>query len=235
VEANLDQLKDRMARAKADLGVCFDGDADRLITVDEKGKTVPADLVTALLARCFLSTAPGSVVVYDLRSSRVVAEEVRDAGGVPRRERCGHAFIKKMLADTKGVFAGEVSGHYYFRDNFYCDSGMIAITHILNILTATGKTMSELIAPLKRYSGSGELNFANDDPHGTVKRVAAAYSTGEIDYLDGVTVQYEDWWFNVRPSNTEPLLRLNMEAASEDLLAKKLAEVQPLLGSRVED
>jgi phosphomannomutase len=234
VEANLDQLKDRMSRAKADLGVCFDGDADRLITVDEQGNTVAADLITGLLARKFLATSPGSVVVYDLRSSRVVAEEVREAGGVPRRERCGHAFIKKMLADTKGVFAGEVSGHYYFRDNFYCDSGMVAFAEILNLLAETGQPISELIAPLRRYAGSGERNFRNDDPRGTIKRLAAQFSDGEIDYLDGVTVQYSDWWFNVRPSNTEPLLRLNLEAANPDLLGRKLAELCPMLGTALE-
>jgi phosphomannomutase len=234
VEANLDQLKDRMSRSKADLGVCFDGDADRLICVDEKGRTIPADLMTALLARTFLTRVPGSVVVYDLRSSRVVAEEVRDAGGIPRRERCGHAFIKKMLADTKGIFGGEVSGHYYFRENFFCDSGMIAFAEIVNTLTTTGKPISELIAPLRRYFGSGELNFTNDDPRGTIKRLAAQHSDGEIDYLDGVTVQYRDWWFNVRPSNTEPLLRLNVEAASEELLKKKVAELSQILGANAE-
>ncbi|MBI4578896.1 MAG: phosphomannomutase/phosphoglucomutase [Planctomycetes bacterium] len=236
VEANLAQLKDRMGRSKADLGVCFDGDADRLITVDEKGRTIPADLITALLARTFLGRSAGSVVVYDLRSSRAVAEEVRDAGGVPRRERCGHAFIKKMLADTKGIFAGEVSGQYYFRDNFYCDSGMIAFAEVLNLLAATGKPIGELVAPLRRYAGSGEINFLNDDTHGTLKWLAAQHSDGEIDYLDGVTVQYHDWWFNVRPSNTEPrLLRLNVEAADERLLARRLAELSAMLGSRVEE
>jgi len=235
VEANLDQLKDRMSRAKADLGVCFDGDADRLITVDERGNTIPADLITALLARKFLQQSPGSVVVYDLRSSRVVAEEVREAGGVPRRERCGHAFIKKVLADSKGLFGGEVSGHYYFRDNFFCDSGMIAFAEIINLLAETALPISELVAPLRRYAKSGERNFRNDDPRGTIKRLAARYSDAEIDYLDGVTVQYKDWWFNVRPSNTEPFLRLNVEAANSDLLASKLAELCPMLGTPVED
>ena len=233
VEANLDQLKDRMSRSKADLGVCFDGDADRLICVDEKSRTIPADIMTALLARTFLARSPGSVVVYDLRSSRVVAEEVRDAGGIPRRERCGHAFIKKVLADTKGVFAGEVSGHYYFRENFFCYYGMIAFAEIVNVLASTGQPIGELIAPLKRYAGSGELNFANDDPRGTIKRLAARYSNGEVDYLDGVTVQYADWWFNVRSSNTEPLLRLNVEAAGEELLKKKIEELRPLLGTQM--
>ena len=233
VEANLAQLRDRMSRSRADLGVCFDGDGDRLITLDEKGSMVPGDLLTALLARKFLAESAGSVVVYDLRSSRAVVEEIRSAGGIPRRERCGHAFIKKMLADSKGVFAGEVSGHYYFRDNFYCDSGMIAFAEVLNLLTQAGKPMSEWIAPLRKYASTGERNFTNDDPKGTIKRLAVQYSDGEIDYLDGITVQYADWWFNVRPGSTEPLLRLNLEAASEELLTQKLAELCPLLGTSV--
>jgi phosphomannomutase len=131
------------------------------------------------------------------------------------------------------VFGGEVTGHYYFRDNFYCDSGMIAFAEILNQLTTSGKPMSELIAPLRRYVSSGEQNFKNDDSQGTIKRLAAKYSDGEIDYLDGVTVQYKDWWFNVRPSNTEPLLRLNIEAAGEELLSSKLGELCPLLGQKM--
>jgi len=234
VSANLEQMRDRVLRSKADFGVCFDGDADRLILADERAQIVPADLMTALMARHFLARVPGSVVVYDLRCSRVVAETVREAGGIPRRERCGHSFIKKMLADTRGVFGGEVSGHYYFRDNYFCDSGVIAFTEILNILAGSDQPLSELIAPLRRYAGSGERNFRSGDTAGTLRRLAERYRDAEVDYLDGITVQYPDWWFNVRPSNTEPLLRLNVEAATEALLAEKLRELYPLLGTPVE-
>lgn len=235
VRSNLDQLIDRMKRSKADIGVCFDGDADRIVAVDEKVRVVPADLMTALMARSMLGRSAGSVVVYDLRCSRVVPEEIRDAGGTPRRERCGHAFIKKMLADTKGVFGGELSGHYYFRDNAYCDSGMIAFVEMLNLLSSTGKPLSELIAPLRRYAQSGELNFRHEDPREAIKQIAGKHRGAEIDYLDGITVQYPDWWFNVRASNTEPLLRLNAEAADEAMLEKKLKDLHPLLGEPVEE
>lgn len=233
VEANLAQLKDRVIRSKAHLGVCFDGDADRCIFVDAQGQAAPADLVTVLLARRWLEEVPGSTVVYDLRSSRVVPEEIARAGGVPRRERCGHPFIRKALADTKGIFGGELSGHYYFRDNWCCDSAMIAFADVLNILTRTGKPLHELVAPLKRHARSGERNFEQDRPEDILDAIARRYEDAEIDFLDGVTVRYRDWWFNVRISNTEPLIRLNAEAADEKLLASKLAELYPLLGKPV--
>jgi len=231
VAANLVQLRDRVIRSKARMGVCFDGDADRCIFVDHKGVVVRSDLVTALLAQRFLKESAASAVVYDLRCSRVVAEEIRKAGGTPRRERCGHTNLKKAMADCKGVFGGELSGHYYFRDNWYCDSAVIAFIEVLNLLTETGKRLAELIAPLNRYAHSGERNFHNDDPQGTIEELARKYADAEIDFLDGITVEYESWWFNVRPSNTEPLLRLNMEAADEAMLNQKLAEICPVLGT----
>jgi len=233
VEANLKQLKQAVKRQNADLGICLDGDADRCMFVDERGETVGCDLMTALLARHFLAENPGAMVVYDLRSSRVVPEEIRAAGGVPRRERVGHAFMKKALADGHGVFGGELSGHFYFRDNFNCDSGAIAFATAVTVIASQSKPLSELIAPLKRYAQSGEINFAVEDKEGKMKEIAEAFADAEIDHLDGVTCQYEDWWCNVRPSNTEPLLRLNLEARDEQLLAEKLAQVEKILGKPV--
>lgn len=232
VEANLAQLRDRMKRTRAAFGVCFDGDADRTIFVDCEGRIVPADLMTALLAGYFLKRSPGSNIVYDLRSSRVVAEEIRKAGGVPRRERAGHAMLKKTMMDAKAVFGGELSGHYYFRDNACCDSGMIAFAHVVNLLIEAGKPLHELIEPLRRYAHSGERSFHNDDKAGTIEKLAQRYKGAEIDRLDGITVQYPDWWFNVRPSNTEPLLRLNVEARDEATLKQKLDELYPLMGKK---
>ncbi len=233
VDANVQQTRDEVLATGADFGVCFDGDADRLMLVDEKAQIVRCDMTTALLAGEFLRREPGSTIVYDLRSSRVVAEEIRAAGGHPRRERVGHAFMKKALAESKGVFGGELSGHFYFKDNFYCDSGMLAFVHVVNVLTSTGKPLSELIAPLKRYAASGERNFENEDKDATITHLAEVFKDGKIDFLDGVTVQYEDWWFNVRKSNTEPLLRLNLEADTPELMNEKVELVGKELGTPV--
>ena len=202
--------------------------------VDESGQIVRCDHITALLARHFLELVPGATIVYDLRSSRVVPEEIRAAGGVPRRERVGHAFMKKAMADAHGVFGGELSGHFYFRDNWFCDSGLLAFVHLLNLLTAEGASLSELVKPLKRYYASGEKNFVNEDQDGTIRMLAERYGDGRVDFLDGVTVEYADWWFNVRKSNTEPLLRLNLEAKTAELLEEKLNELAPLLGRPAE-
>jgi phosphomannomutase len=232
VEKNLDMLKARLEQEKPDLGVCFDGDADRCMFLDETKQLVGCDLITALLARDFLSQPgnEGSAIVYDLRSSRVLAEEVTAAGGSPHRERVGHAFMKKTLAETKAVFGGELSGHFYFRDNFFADSGAIAFARLLSVLSAQDKPLSALIAPLARYSQSGEINFQVDDKDAKIRELAAAYSQGTIDYLDGVTIDMGDWWFNVRKSNTEPLLRLNLEAPSDVIRDQKLADLQKILG-----
>ena len=232
VDANLAMLREDMKRSKPDLGVCFDGDADRCIFLDETGAAIGCDLVTALLARDFLKQPEnkGSTIVYDLRSSRVVPEEVKTAGGVPRRDRVGHAFMKKTLADTKAVFGGELSGHFYFRDNFYADSGAIAFARFLSVLSEHNGPLSSLIKPLQRYAQSGEVNFQVEDKDGKIRELADLYKTGQIDYLDGLTVEFKDWWFNVRKSNTEPLLRLNLEANNRDLMDKKFAELKKVLG-----
>jgi phosphomannomutase len=235
VEENLAMLKQKMAGETCDLGVCFDGDADRCIFLDEKGKTIGCDLITALLARDFLKMPEnkGSAIVYDLRSSHVVPDEVKAAGGIPRRDRVGHAFIKKTLADTKAVFGGELSGHFYFRDNFYADSGAIAFARVLLVLSEQPKTMSQLMAPLHRYSQSGEVNFQVEDKEGKIRELADAYKKGQVDYLDGITVDLGNWWFNVRKSNTEPLLRLNLEAKTPTLEQEKFAELKKILGEPV--
>jgi phosphomannomutase len=211
----------------------MDGDADRCMFVDEKAQTVRCDLMTALMAPHFLAESPGAMVVYDLRSSRVVAEEIRTAGGVPRRERVGHSFMKKALADGHGAFGGELSGHFYFRDNFNCDSGAIAFASAVAVLCESGRPFSELVDPLRRFSHSGEINFEVDDKEAKMAEIAEKFSDAEIDHLDGVSVQYEDWWCNVRPSNTEPLLRLNLEANTPKLMKAKLAEVGSVLGKPV--
>jgi len=234
VPANLAQLRAAVREHHADFGACFDGDADRCVFVDDNADIVRCDLITGLLAAEYLRESPGATVVYDLRSSRIVPELIAQAGGVPRRERVGHVFMKRTLADTNAVFGGELSGHYYFRDFYFCDSGMLAFIAVINTLTRTGRTLSELIEPLNIYASSGERNFENADKEGTCQRLAEQHRDAQVDHLDGVTVQYKDWWFNVRPSNTEPLLRLNMEAANDRLLQQKLAELTPLLGNPVD-
>jgi len=232
-EENLVQLQAAVKEHKADLGICMDGDADRCMFVDETGGIVRCDLMTALLAKHFLAANPGAMVVYDLRSSHAVAEEIKAAGGVPRRERVGHSFMKKALAEGRGVFGGELSGHFYFRDNFNCDSGAIAFATALTMLSDQPATLSELIAPLRRYASSGEINFSVADKDAMLKKLQDTYAKARnIDRLDGVTIEFDDWWFNVRASNTEPLLRLNVEARDRKRLDEKVAELEKMLGKR---
>jgi len=233
VEGNLAEVKAAVKKNKCDFGVCFDGDADRLMMVDEKGKTIGCDLMTALMVPYFLEKEPKSTVVYDLRSSRVVMEEIIKHGGTPRRERVGHAFMKKALRDSHSVFGGELSGHFYYRDNFYADSGMITLVHVINIVSQANVPISELVSPLRRYHSSGEINFEVENKQAKMDEFARRYSDGQVDHLDGVTVGYKDWWFNCRPSNTEPLLRLNIEAKSKEMLDEKLSEITEQLGKPV--
>ncbi|MCL2701096.1 MAG: phosphomannomutase/phosphoglucomutase [Phycisphaerae bacterium] len=234
IAANLAQLQAAVKEHGADFGICLDGDADRCMFVDEAATIVRCDLMTALLAKHFLKDNPGAMVVYDLRSSHAVAEEIKAAGGVPRRERVGHAFMKKALAEGRGVFGGELSGHFYFRDNFNCDSGAIAFATALTVLSGQQAPLSELIAPLRRYASSGEINFSVPDKAAVLKQLQATYAKARsIDHLDGVTVEFDDWWFNVRASNTEPLLRLNLEARDKKRMDEKLAELGKILGKPV--
>ena len=234
LEANLQQTKAAVAEHGADFGVCLDGDADRCVFIDETGKTIRCDLITALLSRHFLAYASGSSVIYDLRSSRAVSEEILAAGGVPRRERVGHSFMKKALADSRGVFGGELSGHFYFRDNYNCDSAAIVLATVVSVISSQGASLGELIRPLDRYSHSGEINFEVQDKDAAMKEITAAFPDAETDRLDGVTCQYPQWWCNVRPSNTEPLLRLTLEAQTPDMMNEKIAQITGILGSPVD-
>jgi phosphomannomutase len=230
-EENLRDLIAAVRREGADLGISFDGDADRAAFVDERGEPVGSDLATALIGGELLRRSPGKAVVYDLRSSRAVAEYIAECGGVPVRERVGHSFIKATLRRHDGVFGGELAGHYYFRANYFADCAILAVVEIVNLLWESEGSMSELVAPLRRYAKSPEVNFEVEDKQGKIEELAERYSGGEIDYLDGITVQYPTWWFNVRPSNTEPYLRLVLEAATEEELANRRAELEALLGT----
>jgi phosphomannomutase len=201
--------------------------------VDEKGDTISCDLMTAMMVPYFLEKNPKSTVVYDLRSSLVVAEEIIKYGGTPRRERVGHAFMKKAMRDSHAIFGGELSGHFYYRDNYYTDSAMITLVHVINIVSQTNKSISNLIKPLRRYNSSGEVNFEVEDKQAKMDELAKRYNDGQIDHLDGVTIRYKDWWFNCRPSNTEPLLRLNLEAKGKKLFDEKFKEITEHLGEPV--
>lgn len=197
---------------------------------------IGSDMTTALLAENFLSMPAnkGAAVVYDLRSSHVVKDVVSALGGQPVRDRVGHAFIKKTMAEKNAVFGGELSGHIYFRDYYYADSAAIAFARVLSILSAQDKPLSQLISRYHKYRQSGEVNFEVEDKDGKIRELADRYKSAQIDYLDGITVELGDWWFNVRKSNTEPLLRLNVEAKDQALLDEKFAELKKVLGKPAE-
>lgn len=234
-EENLRDLERAVREHGADLGVAFDGDADRAAFVDERGEPIGSDLMTGLIGGELLTRAPGSAVLYDLRSSRAVAEYIEEKGGVPVRERVGHSFMKATLRQRNGVFGGELAGHYYFRDHFYADSAILAVVEVLNLLRETGQPLSALVAPLRRYAKSPEINFVVEDKAGAIRRLAERYADAEIDYLDGITIRYPTWWANVRPSNTEPYLRLVLEADTPEELERRRRELEDLLGRPAED
>jgi phosphomannomutase len=238
-EANplkLENLLDLAAAVRqhgADLGVSFDGDADRSAFIDETGEPVGSDLTTALIGGELLSREPGKAVLYDLRSSRAVAEYIREKGGIPVRERVGHSFMKATMRKMDSIFGGELAGHYYFRDTFTADCAILAVVEILNLLWHSGQPLSALVAPLMRYAKTPEINFQVEDKQGKMDALARRYGDAEIDYLDGITIQYPEWWCNVRPSNTEPYLRLVLEAATPELLEEKQRELVGQLGTPV--
>ena len=229
-EANRREIMERVAAEKAQIGMAWDGDADRCFFVDDTGEFVPGDFVTALLGESFVRKFPGSKIVYDVRASRAVRDRVEAAGGTPLMNRVGHAFIKKRMRDEDAVFGGEVSGHFYFRDNWYADNGMIPALLVLELLGREGRKLSELLAPLRsRYFITGEINSKVADVVGALRRIEERYGDGEITKMDGVSVDYPDWHFNVRPSNTEPLLRLNLEAYSQADMVRRRDEVLGLI------
>jgi len=221
----LDELRARVIKEKADLGIAFDGDADRVGFVDETGALIPMDHMTGIIAREVLKSHPGATILYDLRSSKAVKEVIGEAGGVAKECRVGHANIKQQLRDDHAVFAGELSGHYYFLENSYAEAGSLAALMILSVMNETGQSASELARDLKRYSHSGEINSEVKDKDTIIAQLEKKYSDGKISHLDGIKIDFPDWWFNVRPSNTEPLLRLNLEADTEKLMKEKRDEV----------
>ena len=226
---NQRDLKAAVLEHGADVGLAFDGDADRVFLIDERAQDVSGSILTALVAGSMLDKEPGAKVVHNLICSWTVPEVIREHGGVPVRTRVGHSFIKQVMAETGAVFGGEHSGHYYFRENYRADSGLIAAVIALGELSKATVPLSALLQPLRRYSDSGEINSRVDDQRARMDEIAAALSAGRQDRLDGLTVEFDDWWCNVRPSNTEPLLRLNVEARTPELLEEKTAEVLALI------
>lgn len=223
---NLVDLIARVRETGADVGLAFDGDADRVFLIDENGSAVSGSLTTALVAKRILEKKPGSTILHNLICSKSVPEVVAEGGGTAITTQVGHSYIKADMAKTGAAFAGEHSGHYYFADNWRADSGLIASMFILEAMCDTGMKLSELIAPLDRYSASGEINTKVADAQATIEAVSAAYPDAEQSRLDGLTVDFGDWWFNLRASNTEPLLRLNLEANTPEEVEAKVAEVK---------
>ena len=233
---NLKDLQRAVLDVEADVGLAFDGDADRVFLVDNLAQPVSGSVTTAMVAAAILrrqspdAPAADRTVVHNLICSKVVPEIVRELGGTPVRTRVGHSFIKQVMLESGAVFGGEHSGHYYFRDNFRADSGLIASLVVLETLSRADEPLSELRKPFERYAASGEINRRVDDPAAVIERVAASFEGATQDRLDGLTVDLGDWWFNLRPSNTEPMLRLNLEAGDDAACEEHTAEVLALVG-----
>ncbi len=226
VEENRRAIIERVLAEKADLGIAWDGDGDRCFFIDDQGAFVPGDFLTALLAEAFLLKEPGSTILYDVRASRAVKDIVENLGGRALMNRVGHAFIKKRMREENAVFGGEISGHFYFRENYFADNGMIPALLILELMSKKGSKLSELLAPLRqKYFITGEINSEIEDVPAVMERLESRYSDGRVSKLDGLSVDYPDWHFNVRPSNTEPFLRLNLEAFEEDKMKRLRDEV----------
>jgi phosphomannomutase len=235
IEENRRDIVERVVAEKADVGIAWDGDADRCFFIDGAGEFVSGDFITALLAEAFLLKAPGASVIYDLRASHAVRDVVAAHGGTSFMNRVGHAFFKARMRETNAIFGGEVTGHYYFRDNFYADNGFIPALLILELMSKKGLSLHQLLEPLRRrYFISGEINTplkSMDMVPAKLTEIAAKYADARQYELDGISVEYPDWHFNVRPSNTEPLLRLNLEATTPELMERKRDEVVALIRS----
>lgn len=228
---NLEDLRKKIAEVKADFGVAFDGDADRMFLLDKNGKQLGGDMTTALVSKSLLKKNPGETILYNLICSRAVPELIDQMGGKAIRTRVGHALIKPLMKKHNAIFGGEHSGHFYFRDFWFADSGMIAFLVCAELISEEGRTLDDMVADIDSYVRSGEINSRVDSAGEKIDEVAEAFSDGEQDRLDGLTVGYDDWWFNLRPSNTEPLLRLNVEAESRDLLDKKVDKLLKIIRS----
>jgi phosphomannomutase len=233
IEENRRDIVDAVVKSKADVGIAWDGDADRCFFIDGAGEFVSGDFVTALLAEAFLLKHPGSTIVYDLRASDAVKDTAAGYGATALMNRVGHAFFKQRMRETNAIFGGEITGHYYFRDNFYADNGFIPALLMLELMSKKGQSLHELLEPLRaRYFISGEINTklpSMDSVPAKLDQIAARYSDGHQYKLDGISVEYPDWHFNVRPSNTEPLLRLNLEAKTPEKMASKRDELLGLI------
>ena len=228
---NIKDLQRRVLETGADLGLAFDGDADRVFLIDELAQPVSGSTTTAIVASVMLERDPGATILYNLICSKSVPEVISEAGGVALRTRVGHSYIKGVMAESGAVFGGEHSGHYYYRDNYRADSGIITAFVVLELLSRSALPLSELAAPFKRYAASGEINTEVADPAATVELVRQRLESEgvDVDLLDGLTADYGEWWFNLRPSNTEPLLRLNVEAADDDGVKLRVDEVVTLI------
>jgi phosphomannomutase len=233
IEENRRDIVERVIAEKADVGIAWDGDADRCFFIDGTGAFISGDFITALLAEAFLLKHPGSTIIYDLRASHAVRDTVARYQGTSLMNRVGHAFFKRRMRETNGIFGGEVTGHYYFRDNFYADNGFIPALLMLELMSKKGQSLHELVKPLaEKYFISGEVNTklkSMDEVPAKLDLIAAKYADGHQYKLDGLSVEYPDWHFNVRPSNTEPLLRLNLESTTRGLMEKKRDEVLALI------
>jgi len=233
IESNLKELKEAVVREGANFGACFDGDADSLVVVDDRGHSVGSDLLTAILIPRFLADEPGAAIVHDLRSSRAVPEIVREAGGKPVRARVGQVFMQRRMTEFDAVFGGDLAGHFYFRDNFYACSGAIAFATLLNLVAESEKPITKLVQRVRRYTQSGELKFKNEDREGTIERLKDAYPDAQVEEIDGVSIDLGEWWCNVRMSTTEPVIRLNLEGTSKTAVEIAVSEVSRYLGDRV--
>jgi phosphomannomutase len=229
--ANQRDLQARVVSGGFDVGLAFDGDADRVFVVDEQGRGISGSTTTAILATSVLRKHPGATILHNLICSRAVPEVIREHGGVPVRTKVGHSFIKQIMAETGAVFGGEHSAHYYFRENFRADSGLIASLLVLDELSRVQQDLSVVRQPYERYSSSGEINTQVNDANTVLDVVAATFADAQQDRLDGLTVDCGPWWFNLRPSNTEPLLRLNLEAPNRDECDQHVAELLALITS----
>jgi len=231
---NTEALRERVVAESADFGVAFDGDADRVFVIDEKGEVVSGDLLAALVAKSVLEKKPGDTIVYSAVCSKALPELIRREGGVPVRTKAGHSIIKPQMRKHDAAFGGEHSGHFYFRDNYFADSGIIAMLTVAELVSNQEKPVSELLSPIDPYVRSGEINSEVEDQETVMQKVEEFYTErgADVDHLDGLTIEFDDWWFSLRPSNTEPLLRLNVEAENSETMQQKRDELLGLIRSQ---